>query len=141
MLFGTSQRLVKVDQFSVSVNGSAIKRFTEFKYLGVIFDEHLSWNEHVKEIVSKAGRLVGLLGRVRRYITAHTANAIFFLSMIRPTLEYCAGVWGSCGEVNSGTLETLQKRLGRIVIKTSSSDIAMKALKWPILGPGAINTP
>ena len=42
MLFGTSQRLAKVDQFSVSVNGSAIKRVTESKYLGVIFDEHLS---------------------------------------------------------------------------------------------------
>ena len=28
MLFGTSQRLAKVDQFSVSVNGSAIKRVT-----------------------------------------------------------------------------------------------------------------
>ena len=75
MLFGTSQRLAKVDQFSVSVNGSAIKRLTEVKYLGVIFDEHLSWNQHV---LSKAGRLVGLLGRVRRYITTHTANAIFF---------------------------------------------------------------
>ena len=44
--------------------------------------------------------------------------------MIRPTLEYCAGVWGSRGEVNSGTLETLQKRVGRIIIKTSSSDTA-----------------
>ena len=77
MLFGTSQRLAKVDQFSVRVNGSAIKRVTEFKYLGVIFDEHLSWNEHVKEIVPKAGRLVGLLGRVRHYITTHSANAIF----------------------------------------------------------------
>ena len=79
MLFGTSQRLAKVDQFSVSVNGSAIKRFTEFKYLGVIFDERLSWKEHVKEIASKAGRRVGLLGRVRHYITTHSANAIFFI--------------------------------------------------------------
>ena len=79
MLFGESQRLAKVDQFSVSVNGSAIKRFTEFKYLGVIFDEHLSWKEHVKEIASKAGRRVGLLGRVRHYITTHSANAIFFI--------------------------------------------------------------
>ena len=77
-LFGTSQRLAKVDQFSVSVNGSAIKRVTESKYLGVVFDEHLSWNQHVKEIVSKTGRRVGLLGRVRRYITTHSANAIFF---------------------------------------------------------------
>ena len=94
-----------------------------------MFDEHLSWHEHVKAIVSKAGRRVGLLGRVCRYITTHSTNAIF-ISMIRPTLEYCAGVWGCCGEVNSGTLETLQKCVGRIVIKTPSSDTAMKALKW-----------
>ena len=79
MLFETLQRLAKVDQFSVSVNGSAIKRVTEFKYQGVVFDEHLSWNEHVKAIVSKAGRRVGLLGRVGRYITTHSANAIFYL--------------------------------------------------------------
>ena len=57
----------------------------------------------------------------------------FFLFMIRPTLEYCAGVEGSCGEGNDGILETLQKRVRRIVIKTSSSDTAMKALKWPSL--------
>ena len=53
--------------------------------------------------------------------------------MIRPTLEYCAGVWGCCGEVNSGILETLQRRVGRIVIKTPSGDTEMKALKWPRL--------
>ena len=54
-------------------------RVTEFKYLGVIFDEHLSWNEYVEEIVSKAGRRVALLGRVRCYITTQSANAIFYL--------------------------------------------------------------
>ena len=52
---------------------------TEFKYLDVIFDELLSWNEHVKEIVSKAGRQVALLGRVRCYITTQSANGIFYL--------------------------------------------------------------
>ena len=83
-------------------------------------------------IVSKAGTRVGLLGRVRRYITKQ-CKCHFFLSMIRPTLECYVGVWGSCGEVNSGTLETLQKRVGRIVIETSSSDTATKALEWPRL--------
>ena len=53
--------------------------------------------------------------------------------MIRPLLEYFAGVWGCCGEVNSGILETLQKRVGKIVIKTPSSDTGMKAWKWPSL--------
>ena len=132
MLFGTLQKLSKVDHFSISVNGSAIKHVTEFKYLDVIFYEHLHWNEHVKATVSEAGRQVGLLGHVRRYITSHSANAIF-ISMIRPKLEYCAGVWACFGEVNSGILDALQKRVGRIVTKTFTSDTAMEASKWPSL--------
>ena len=36
MLFGTLQKLSKLDQFSISVNGSAVKRVTEFNYLDVI---------------------------------------------------------------------------------------------------------
>ena len=47
MLFGTLQKLSKVDQFSISVNGSAVKRATEFNHLDVIFYEHLSWNEQL----------------------------------------------------------------------------------------------
>ena len=44
MLFGSSQKHGKKNQFSVTINGSAIKRVTdhEFKYLGVISDEYLS---------------------------------------------------------------------------------------------------
>ena len=61
MLFGTLQKLSKVDQFSISVNGSAVKRATEFNHLDVIFYEHLSCNEHVKATISKAGRQVSLL--------------------------------------------------------------------------------
>jgi len=67
-------------------------------------------------------------GRVRRNITFQSANVIY-MSMIRPILEYCAGVWACCGEVNSESLEALQRRAGRIVIKTSSSDTAMEALE------------
>ena len=61
------------------VSEDVIMRVTEFNYLGVIFDEHLNLNEHVKAIVSEAGRRVCLLGRVRRYITTHSANAIFLI--------------------------------------------------------------
>ena len=73
-----------------------------------------------------------MLGRVRRCISLHSANAIY-ISMIRPILEYCAGVWACCREVNCGTLEALQRRVGRIVLKTSRSDTAMEALKLPSL--------
>ena len=91
-MFGTSQKLAKINQLSVTISGSAINHITEFKYLSVISDKHLSWDKHIKAIVSKAGRRVDMLGRVRRYITSHRANAIY-LSMIRLILEiWCLGL-------------------------------------------------
>ena len=104
MLFGTSQRLSKVDNFKININGFEIKRVTKFKYLGVIFDEHINWNEYVKAPVSKAGTRVGLLGRMRRHIPSYGASTIY-LSMIRSILKYCSGVWACCGETNSASLD------------------------------------
>ena len=58
---------------------------------------------------------------------------LYFISMIRSILEYCSGDWVCCWEVNSATLEALQKRIRRIVVTTSSREIAMEAIKWPSL--------
>ena len=56
MLFETSK--IKINRFSVTINGSAIKGVAMFiiKYLAAYLDKYLSWNEHVKPIVSTAGR-------------------------------------------------------------------------------------
>ena len=101
---------------------------TEFKYLGVTFDQRLSWNEHIDSLISKAGKRIGLLGRLRQFLTSH--SAVIYLSMIRPTFEYCSVVWGCCGEVNSNKLETLQRRAGRTVIRTCNGNLAIEAFKW-----------
>ena len=48
MLFGTQARLSQVTDFRVTFNGNPIKRVSEFKYLGIQFDEKVSWNAHIK---------------------------------------------------------------------------------------------
>ena len=65
-------------------------------------------------------------------LKTYSANVIY-ISLIRPILEYCDTLWGCCGEGNSQALEALQKRAGRIVVKTSRSSPAMDILKWPVL--------
>ena len=112
IVFGTSPRLPNIYSFTISVNGTYIKRVSQFKYLGVVFDERLSWNDHVKFILAKAGKRVGVLGRIRYCITWHSAK-IIYTSMIRPIVEYCDTVWGCCGQVNKNALESLQRRAGR----------------------------
>ena len=48
MLIGTRAKVSKVINMW---NGILIKRVYQFKYLGVTFDEHLSWNMHVGELI------------------------------------------------------------------------------------------
>ena len=91
MVFGTSPRLSNIDSFTVSVNGTSIKHVSQFEYLSVVFDECLSWNDHVKFILAKAGKRVGMLGRIRYCITWHSVK-IIYTSMIRPIIEYCDSV-------------------------------------------------
>ena len=132
IVFGTSPRLPNIYSFTISVNGTYIKRVSQFKYLGVVFDERLSWNDHVKFILAKAGKRVGVLGRIRYCITWHSAK-IIYTSMIRPIVEYCDTVWGCSGQVNKNALESLQRRAGRIVCRASSSEDVIDKLNLTTL--------
>ena len=91
-----------------------------------------SWNEQIKHLTSKAGKRVGMLGRLGRGLTREIAN-IVYCSLIRPILEYCVSVWGCCGEDHKQTLKALQSRAARIVARTVRSNPAMEVLKWPTL--------
>ena len=62
MVFGTHARLARVCEFNITINGCPIKRVTKFRYLGILFDECITWKTHVQSILSKAGKRVGMLG-------------------------------------------------------------------------------
>ena len=83
VLFGTASRLSTVTNFSIYVSGSLIERVSEFKYLGVVLDESLSWTAHVKYVLGKAGKRVGMLSRIRTNVTTNTANLIYNLYSTR----------------------------------------------------------
>ena len=91
MLFGTAPRLSAVNSFSITLNNNVIKRVFHFTYLGIVFDDRLSWNEQIKYLISKAGKRVGMLGRLRRSLTRESANVVY-CSLIRPILEYCVSI-------------------------------------------------
>ena len=129
MLFGTAPRLSAVNYFSINLNNNVIKRVFQFTYLVIVFDDRLSWNEHIKHLISKAGKRVGMLGRLRRSLTRGSANVVY-CSLIRPILQYCVSVWGCCGQGHKQGLEALQNRAARIVARTVRSNPAINVLKW-----------
>ena len=129
VLFGTSGNLAKVDNFTITIAQKQIKRVMEYKYFGVVMDDKLSWKSQIAYIVSKAGKRIGLLGRIRKQLTTYSASKIF-KAFIRPIFDYCDCTWAGCNKTDSNTLERLQRRAARIVLKTASRDVALESLKW-----------
>ena len=90
----------------IRVDSQVIKRAYEFNYLGVVFDEHISWNTSVKYVLTRTGKRVEMLSCIRTNLTTHCANVVF-TSFIRPVLDYCDTIWNCCGEGNTSSLERL----------------------------------
>ena len=132
VLFGTGSRLATAN-LSVDIDGKELTRVAEYKYLGVILDESLSWNAHVNYLISKVSKRIGILGRTRRSISMHTAG-IIYRSFILPVLDYCDTIWNCCGCTNADNIEKLQRRAARIIMQTNSSDEALAHLKYDTLG-------
>ena len=54
MLFGTFPRLSAVNSCSITLNNNVIKRALHCTYLGIAFDDRLSWNEQIRQLILKA---------------------------------------------------------------------------------------
>ena len=51
MLIGSSQRLSKLDEITISINDSALANVQSFLYLGILVNQYCTWGDHVTILV------------------------------------------------------------------------------------------
>ena len=83
--------------FDAQLYGEALPHVHSLRYLGVWFDEHLTWDRHVREAVARAR---GRLWELRRCVgTEWGVHPPWFLRMVRgailPALFYGAPCWAA----------------------------------------------
>ena len=59
------QKLNGFKNISLIFDNNVIERVDTFKYLGIIFDPHLSWNNHVQYLSSNISKRIGIIRRVK----------------------------------------------------------------------------
>ena len=131
MLTGTHQKLSSVQSFTVSVNDEDLEKVYKFKYLGVILDPCLTWNEHIEHIGNKISSRLGMLRRARKVIPKEACITLFN-AMVVPLFDYCYVVWDGYGQGNKNSLDRLLKRAAGIIAGRKATDI-QQTLKWPSL--------
>ena len=110
-------------------------RVSNYKYLGVVISDDLSWSPHIDRITSKARKLLGMLYRQFYQWSSPDALLKLYLALIHPHLEYAVQVWNPYLTKDTKKLESVQKFALRMCLKRweSSYDELLSASKLPAL--------
>ena len=54
--------------FNFQTSGQKTEISNRVEYLGIQIDQHLNWNEHIKNIISKLIRAIDILSKICHYV-------------------------------------------------------------------------
>ena len=120
-------------KFEYTLHGHKLEHVTSAKYLGVTFNNKLTWDEHISTITSKANRTLGFLRR-NLQVNNQQLKSQAYKKLVRPTVEYASTVWDPYTKKNIDQLERVQRRAARYVhnsyYNTSSVTDMLQKLNW-----------
>ena len=100
-----SQKALKTNRdITIFYGDSVLKQQRHFKYLGVVVDESLSWNNHVSYIASRVYPKLKLLNRISSFLGPTILLKIYKMTIL-PILD--------------NFLERLQNKAMRIILRTN----------------------
>ena len=105
--------------FTYHINDCSIQEVTHAKYLGVVLDQHLSWNDHIKKTASKAIKVIGFLQR-NLYQCPPLVKSNIYKAMVRPIMEYSSTIWDPHTSVNINRVESVQRYAARMCFRNYS---------------------
>ena len=118
-------------RITIKINKFTIQEKNEIKYLGVILDASLSWQQQIDKLIKKLNRATAMMYKARPYVNKNTMLTLYY-SLIYSHLNYATEVWGNASRTNINRILTIQKRTVRMI---SNEDIRLENYALPESGP------
>ena len=109
MTFSTHYR--KIDGINLRINGQILDTVDTYKYLGLIIDNKLSFQNHIYHVFRQVSYKIRK--ELRNNIHINT-DVTIFKSVIQPHLDYCDVVWDAAGQSLKGKLQEIQEKALKI---------------------------
>ena len=130
-----SKRQKCLPPMNIQLNGTPIEQVQSYKFLGVVVNDTLTWDDHIQFVCTKVSKSLNLLRRLAWFLPRR-ALCCFYSAYVLPHLTYADPVWSTCSLGQSSKLERLQNYAARIILKRrrdSSATEMRKELGWPTL--------
>ena len=96
--------------------GQIIERVKEFRFLGVWFDEKLTWNEHINRVQAKCKKILNVMRCLTgsEWGASRPALKTIYGALIRSVLDYGSAAYGSAAKTSLKKLEVVQAQALRL---------------------------
>ena len=81
------------DNIQISIGNKLIDKVNETKFLGVIIDDKLNWQSHIKQIVTKLHKNYYIIKRASKLLSM-VSLTMLYNSLCLPYMLYCCEIWG-----------------------------------------------
>lgn len=109
-----------------------IERVESLKYLGVIVDDKLSFNDHVDYTIRKAARKLGVIYRINQLLDVET-KIMLYKSIVASHFEYCPTVLFLANRRQKRRMQRIQNKAMRLILgctRTTPSATMRDWLHW-----------
>ena len=88
ILFYSKQNEIKVN-LKIKIDNIEIDKS---KFLGVIINENLTWEDHIALVKAKVSKNIGVIQKIRNNLPRNTLQLLYY-TLIHPYVNYCNIIW------------------------------------------------
>ena len=108
-------------QFELKIGPERITRVTETRFLGIILDNKLKWNHHIKHVKTKLSSSLYAIRMAKNILASHQLKTVYN-SLFQPYIDYGIILWGTATKKVIHPIQILQKRAIRLVAKANYNE-------------------
>ena len=130
-----SKKLIRQNYPDLFLGGEKLKQVSTHKQLGVIFNDKMTFDNHIRENCTKAMKRVTILKRLNTSLP-RTSKLVVYTAFIRPILEFGWQLYDNSTQEQLDTLERVQREALLLVTgayKKTSHVSLLKEVGLPLL--------
>ena len=123
-----SQMHKQQDKINIYINHELLegKKFT--KYLGLLIDNKLTWENHIEHVNFKLSKGIGILAKLRHFVSEDILRKLYN-AFIQPHVDYGLLLWGNAFDTHLHKIATKLNKAIRIISFKDQHEAAQPLFK------------
>ena len=122
-----------VVKFDYCMNDTVLCRTDSIKDLGIDISSSLVWNDHIRRVVNKCNKKMGMIKRAIGFNAPEKVSRSLFTALVRSDVEYGSSLWSGTSKRNLQLIEGIQRKATNYILHYPDIDYRERLSKLKLL--------